>query len=206
MSYELQRPDGEIPAIIIYGQSIAEMDLAQRQALAEKLATHAGASALVDNVDLGQSSTFYETRVRDLTGAEAVRPFTLLISRNLKHSPRHEVAWDYRGVIEAVDSAAPDIIKDGESTKRALGTVVDYGHQLEGPTLFERRILVGDDRNRICAVTFLNPQLIINQSHGMEHMVPRLGPKVTRALGLFLIASTRPRQMGNTTALAPLHR
>jgi len=184
---------GITPAIIIYGLSIAEMDTAQRQALAESLAATAGARAMVGAVDLSDYAALYERKAAGLTVDEEVPPFTFLFRPDPKQYPSYGNKPDYRAAIAAVSDYAPGTIEDHDCTVKALAAVFHHGKQWQGPSLFAFPEAPWLRANRMRAITFSNPQAIVDHAAREDNLIPMLGPKGTRALGLFIIASTRTR-------------
>lgn len=190
MSYGVE-PCDATPAIIIYGSFITEMDPTQWQALAGLLAATVGARATVSTVDLGDHAALYERKVTDLTVGEEVPPFTLLLRPDPKQYPRHGNKPDYHGTIAAIDERTPDIIEDPGATVKALAAVFHHGHQSQGPSLSAFPDAPWLRANSLHTITFRDPQTIVNHAGRSKNMIPMLGPKNTRALGLFVIASTR---------------
>jgi hypothetical protein len=191
MAYENPQIEGEhVPAIILYGDVIRDMNEAHRQEVAVALEALLGVKAVAADVHVNYlGSPDSEDLDSEITEpAETIPPFTLLVDDTWNHE------WGRNKYVDAARERTPGVIEDEVQAKRALGAVMGraykqgddaelFTYHFGEPTRHGRRPLRG--------VTFENPQMIIDNPEQVRERVRQLGPKTTRALAQFVVAFTR---------------
>jgi len=194
MAYEVPQPEDEerAPAIILYGDAIQGMDEARRQEVAASLEVLLGVKAIARDVSveyLGNSNDAESAPGVD-EPSEPLPPFTLLFAHAAPG-----LLPNVDGHIELANARAPGVIENDVIAKRAMSFVASRAYR-PSPTThswpFTYHGAHDESKRRpLRAITFDDPQALIDQPERVQESIRGLGPKTVEALAQFATAITR---------------
>lgn len=184
-----------IPAIILHGEPIAAMADEQRHEVAAGLGLLLGTEVTVTSIATSLIAMEAGVDVMDPEPIESLAPFTLLAddrSRTRGFPPHFE-----RQVL-AASERSPGVIENEVLAKRALSFVERSVYRADATVgsvwPFTFHFYAYDENLRwVHAITFDDPQALMDRPQDVIASVRGLGPKTVKALAQFAAAATATR-------------